>query len=79
MMAVQSVVSEVYAEKVSLSAVMGKAGNAEENTYAKYTPAGKLELQIENEALRGAIKPGQKFYVDLTPVPADPAPAPAAT
>jgi len=41
-------------------------GNSEDNTYARYTPSGSLELTINNPDLRGKIEPGQTFYVDFT-------------
>lgn len=43
------------------------AGNNEDNTYAKFSPSGKLELTVANPALVGKIEPGQKFYLDFTP------------
>jgi len=41
-------------------------GNSEDNTYARYTPSGSIELQINNPVLAGKIQAGQKFYVDFT-------------
>jgi hypothetical protein len=67
-MRVNEVVSTDYSDKVSLSPVMGGTNSAEDNSYAKATPGGKLELNIDNPALKGVVKPGQVFYVDLTPV-----------
>ena len=46
-------------------------GSDEDNTYAKFSPCGRLELTIANPALLGLFRPGQKFYVDFTPVPDD--------
>jgi len=43
-------------------------GNSEDNTYARFTPSGSIELQINNPALAGRIQPGQKFYVDFISV-----------
>lgn len=59
-------------EKIELFAVCGNQpfgpnGESEDNTYARYTPEGTLKLAITNPALRGFFKPGQKFYVDMTP------------
>lgn len=42
--------------------------NKEDNSFAKATPSGNCQLTIDNPNLRGKIKPGQKFYVDFTPV-----------
>jgi hypothetical protein len=76
-MRVASVLVTGYSDLVTLQAVYGGGNNAEDNTYAKATPSGKLELQIDNPAVRGAFKPDQVYYVDLTQLPADPAAGPA--
>lgn len=64
-------VSEVtdtgYADKVRMHAVYSGDKNSEDNTFAKATPSASLEIQIDNPAARGLMKPGQKFYVDFTP------------
>lgn len=65
-MSVNTVTSSTYSDKVELTPVMGGGTSAEDNSYARATPAGKLELSIDNPALKGVIKPGQSFYVDLT-------------
>lgn len=41
-------------------------GSDEDNTYAKFSPAGELSLTIANPALLGKIEPGKKFYLDFT-------------
>lgn len=66
-MRVQEVTINDYSDKVKLSAVYGGSNNAEDNSYAKATPSGSLELQIDNPNARGVIKPGMIFYVDMTP------------
>lgn len=73
-MSVQSVSGQGTAqETVSMMAVTSKPfdaeGNSEDNTYARYTPAGSLSLTINNPALLGKIKVGQKFYLDFTEAP----------
>jgi hypothetical protein len=59
-------------DKIVASAVTSKPfdpeGLNEDNTYAKFSPSGALELTIANPALVGKIEPGQKFYLDFTPV-----------
>ncbi len=65
-MSVNEVVSNTYSDQVKLSPVCGGGTSAEDNSFAKATPGGKLELTIDNPALKGAIKPGQVFYVDMT-------------
>ncbi|RWC25938.1 MAG: hypothetical protein EOS27_27145 [Mesorhizobium sp.] len=42
-------------------------GSDEDNTYARFSPGGTLELTIANPVLLGKIEPGQKFYLDFTP------------
>lgn len=58
-----------YSEVVEMAAVYGGSTNDEDNSFAKTTPSGKIELQIANKELHGAYKPGDTFYVDFTPVP----------
>lgn len=41
-------------------------GADENNTYAKFSPAGKLELTVANPALIGQFKVGDTFYLDFT-------------
>jgi hypothetical protein len=36
--------------------------------WAKYTPAGSLSMTIGNPAAQGALKEGQSFYLDITPI-----------
>lgn len=43
-------------------------GSDEDNTYAKFSPAGELTLTIANPALLGKIEPGTKFYLDFIKV-----------
>lgn len=45
-------------------------GADEDNTFAMWTPSADLSMQINNPALVGAYKVGDKFHVDFTPVPA---------
>lgn len=44
----------------------GQNGESEDNTFARYTPSGNVELSITNPDLFGKFRPGQKFYVDFT-------------
>lgn len=41
-------------------------GHDEDNSFAKFSPSGSLELSIANPALVGKIEPGRKFYLDFT-------------
>jgi len=69
-MQVNKVEQFAESETVYLNAVAAKSypadGSDEDNTYAKFSPSGKLELTIANPALRGKVQAGQKFYVDFT-------------
>lgn len=58
-------------ETVQMNAVCGTApfgaqGESEDNTFARYTPSGSVNLTITNPDLIGKFKPGQKFYLDFT-------------
>jgi hypothetical protein len=67
--------SECRMEEVQMRAVGGNKvqkgypadGSDEDNTYAKFSPSADFRLLVANPALHGQFKPGQKFYVDLTP------------
>lgn len=65
-MQVQEIIVNTYSETPKLTAVYGGSANAEDNTYAKATPSGKLELQIDNDAAKGFFKPGKKYYVEIS-------------
>lgn len=67
-MYVAEVTHNGYSERVKLHAVFGGDKNAEDNTFAKATPSAMCEMQIDNEKAHGVMKPGQKFYVDFTPI-----------
>jgi len=41
-------------------------GSDEDNTYAKFSPQGNLELTVANPALLGQFKAGDKYYLDFT-------------
>lgn len=60
------------AETVKMEAVcgtdpFGPDGESEDNTYARFTPSGGVELTITNPNMLGKFATGQKFYVDFTP------------
>lgn len=65
-MQVQEIAVTTYSETPKLTPVFGGGTNAEDNTYSKATPSGKLELQIDNPAAKGFFVPGKKYYVDIT-------------
>lgn len=70
-MTVRSVEKFQQGESLKMAPVCGKLGEngeSEDNTFARYTPSGSLELSITNPALFDQIKPGDTFYVDFTKV-----------
>ena len=44
-------------------------GLDENNSFAKYSPSVSLEINVQNPALKGALKPGARFYADFTEAP----------
>lgn len=58
-------------ELVKLNAVTSSKPDAVNTQWAKWTPCGSLELQINNPAAQGRLKPGMFFYVDLIPCEKD--------
>lgn len=62
-------------EKLVFNPVCAKAygpdGVDEDNTFARFSPSGEFQLQVTNPDLLGQFKPGEKYYVDFTPVTAD--------
>lgn len=45
------------------------SGSEENKSFWKYTPSGKLEMQMSaGIAAADAFEPGQEFYLDFTPV-----------
>lgn len=58
-----------HAETIKLSAVYGGSTNAEDNTYSAATPSGSITMTVTNKELWGKINPGDRFYVDFSPVP----------
>lgn len=41
-------------------------GSDENNTYAKFSPSGRLELTVTNPALIGKFAEGETYYLDFT-------------
>lgn len=68
-MTVQSILKTDYSEVLTMAAVYGGSTNDDDNSFAKTTPNGKVELNVANKELHGVYKPGDTFYVDFTPVP----------
>lgn len=62
-------------ERLVFNPVCAKAyaadGVDEDNTYARFSPSGEFQLSVTNPDLLGQFTPGEKFYVEFTPVAAD--------
>jgi len=41
-------------------------GNSEDNSFAKWTPSGSLEMTITNPAVLSQLVPGDAYYLDFT-------------
>ena len=54
---------------VKLNAVTDKTGIPEDEHFARYTPAGTMQMWVDNPALEGKFKVGQTFYVTLEEAP----------
>lgn len=67
-MQVNEVTLNEWSDVVKLAAVCG--GTPEDNSFCQATPSAEMTMRIDNPAVRGTVKPGQKFYVDFTPVAA---------
>jgi hypothetical protein len=57
---------EVSAYPVCGNSPFGPNGESEDNTFARYTPAGSLALTITNPELFDKFRPGQKLYVNFS-------------
>ena len=64
---VDSVELDGWGEKVKAAPVMGRDGVPENERFHEATPTGKLEMYITNKVMHGLFRPGQEFYLDITP------------
>lgn len=72
-MAVTSVEKRGNTEVLKMNAVAKSDGypadgSDEDNSYARWSPYGALELHVANPNLHDKFAVGDKFYVDFTPV-----------
>lgn len=58
---VDSVTAYESSGAVELSAVT--SGSEENKRFWKYTPAGNIHMQIDNDTALNQFKPGMEFYV----------------
>lgn len=60
--------SEPYAT-VTMAPVFGGYGDGKVNdSWSKYTPSGKIEMNITNPSAIDAFDIGKAYYIDFTPV-----------
>jgi hypothetical protein len=69
---VRNVENFVTSERLSFGAVCKAGGypadgSDEDNSFAMWTPSADLTMVINNPALLGQFKIGDKVYVDFTP------------
>lgn len=43
-----------------------KDGTSDDNSFARWTPTGNLEMAVTNPALFGEFKTGEKYYLHFT-------------
>jgi len=67
---VDTVTASEYSQELKLTPVVG--GNPEDNSFAKATPTGSIQLTVTNKDLWGKFKPGDMFFVDFTRCPNQP-------
>jgi hypothetical protein len=61
---VDSITTTTTAVSVLLSPVT--TGSAENESFFRYTPVGRIELSTINPAAAAQFVPGKSFYVDFT-------------
>ena len=61
---------EIIAQRLTFQAVSEKPfhqdGTSDDNSFAKWTPDGKLTMTVNNPALFGKLKVGEKYYLTFT-------------
>lgn len=55
-------------ETVVLQPVYSEKEGSNNLSWSKYTPSGKLEMTITNEAIFGQFVPGQEYEILISPV-----------
>lgn len=56
----------VTQEQITLAPVYGEANKP----WSQYTPCGQLQLTITNPDALGAFKPGEVYFIDISPAAA---------
>lgn len=63
----QYVDTGVPVRQITLSAQYDQR-NPEDVHFSQATPVGSMTFQLDNPALKDEFKPGQAYYIDMTPV-----------
>lgn len=63
---------KVVNEEIKMHCVCGNQpfgpnGESEDNSFARWSPSGNLNITVTNPNLFGKFVAGQKFYIDMTP------------
>lgn len=60
----------VYSEELAFSAVTEKPfdpdGKSDDNDFAHWTPSASLTMTVNNPALFGTVKVGEKYYLTFS-------------
>lgn len=54
-------------ETINLHAVYSSDPNSDNAQWSKWTPAGSVQMTINNPAAFGAFEPGKEYFLDFTP------------
>ena len=65
---VHEVALQTYGEHIKLQCEYDEKVSKEDQAFSDLTPSGIMEFHLRNNKLYGRFKPGQQYYVDLTPV-----------
>ena len=64
---VSTVILKAYGEEIELLTEYDE-NDPEDTKFSTATPSGNLKFNLSNPNLLSTFKPGQTYYVDLTPV-----------
>lgn len=74
---VDEVTKTPYADTFKASPVYSDKEESENKAFWDATPSGSLEFTCVNKGSLDQLKPGQEFYLDLTPIEVGNEPEPA--
>lgn len=56
---------------VNMNTQYDEALSKEDHAFSTFTPWGNMQFGLNNPNLDGFFKPGQAYYIDITPVPTE--------